>query len=81
MTWGCSGSIISPVLFGFTYSRTVATFPQAIFVVGASVIALAFLCMLFIRLPKGGEDEPIVVTEDSAINDEERERLLSGDED
>ena len=68
------------MLFGFTYSRTVATFPQAMFVVGASAVALALLCTLFIRLPKSGEDNLIVVTEDEAADDEERERLVSDDE-
>ena len=68
------------MLFGFTYSRTVATFPQAMFVVGASAIALALLCTLFIRLPKSGEDKLIVVIEDEAVDDEERERLVSGHE-
>jgi hypothetical protein len=81
LTWSCSGSILSPMLFGFTFSRTVATFPQAMFVVGASAVALAFLCSLFIRLPKGGANEVIVVTEDGAADDEERERLVpSGEE-
>lgn len=68
------------MLFGFTYSRTVATFPQAMFVVAASAIALALLCTLFIRLPKNGADEFVVVAEDEAADDEERERLVSGDE-
>lgn len=67
------------MLFGFTYSRTVATFPQAIFVLGASTIALALLCTLFIRLPKS-ESKLVVVTEDMPIDDEERERLVSNGE-
>ena len=73
-----SGSILSPILFGLTFSRTVATFPQAMFVVGASAVALALLCTLLIRLPKGGADGLIVVAEDAAIDDEEMERLVSG---
>lgn len=76
LTWLCSGSIISPMLFGFTFSRTVATFPQAIFVLGASVVAIAFLCTLLIRAPKGGAGEAIVVTEDEVVYDEEREMLV-----
>jgi hypothetical protein len=68
------------MLFGFTFSRTVATFPQAIFVIGASTIAFALLCTLFVRLPKDGADEVVVMAEDGAIDDEERERLVSGDE-
>jgi len=75
------GSIISPMLFGFTYSRTVATFPQAMFVVAASAVALALLCTLFIRLPKNGADTFVVVKGDGAVDEEERERLVSGDED
>lgn len=80
LTWRCSGSILSPMLFGFTFSKTVATFPQAMFVVGASAVALALLCTLLVRLPKSGVDELVVVTEDEALNDEERERLVSDDE-
>lgn len=68
------------MLFGFTYSRTVGTFPQAMFVVGASAVTLAFLGTLFVRLPKGKGDEVVVVTEDGAVDDEERERLVSGNE-
>ena len=68
------------MLFGFTFSKTVATFPQAMFVVGASAVALALLCTLFVRLPKSGVDELVVVTEGEALNDEERERLVSDDE-
>ena len=68
------------MLFGFTYSRTVATFPQAMFVVGASAVTVALLCTLFVRLPKGGAGESIVVAEDGAVDDEERERLVSGGE-
>jgi hypothetical protein len=68
------------MLFGFTYPRTVATFPQAIFVVGASAVAVALLCTLFVRLPKNGAGELIVVAEDGALDDEERERLIPGGE-
>ena len=48
------------------------------FIVGASAVALALLCTLFIRLPKSGEAKFVVVTEDGAADDEERERLVSG---
>lgn len=68
------------MLFGFTYSRTVATFPQAIFVVGASAIGLALLGTLFVRLPKSGTVELVVATEDVALDDEERERLIPAGE-
>ena len=67
------------MLFGFTFSKTVATFPQAMFVIGASAIALALLCTLFIRLPKDGADESIVPTDGGDGGDEERERLVPGD--
>ena len=68
------------MLFGFTFSRTVATFPQAMFVVGASAIALALLCILFVRLPKGSVDEAVVTTEEEALDDEEREWLVPAGE-
>jgi len=75
-----SGSILSPMVFGFTYSRTVGTFPQAIFVVGATVVAVALLCTLFVRLPKSGTVELVVAADDEALDDEERERLVPGGE-
>lgn len=50
------------------------------FVVGASAVALALLCTLLVRLPKGGSDGLIVLTEDGAVDDEERERLVTGGE-
>ena len=56
------------------------SFPQAMFLVGASVITLALLCTLFVRLPRGAADVFIVATEDGAVSDEERERLIPGDE-
>lgn len=68
------------MLFGFTFARTVATFPQAMFIVGASAVALAILCTLLIRLPKGGIHEVVVVVEDGAVDDEERERLVPNSE-
>lgn len=80
MVQALGGSIISPMLFGFTYSRTVATFPQAMFIVAASALGLALLCTLFIRLPKDGADKFIVATEDETVDDGERVRLLPGDE-
>jgi len=72
------GSILSPMLFGLTYSRTVATFPQAMFIVGASAVALALLCTLLVRLPKDGAAESVVMKEDGTFGDEERERLVPG---
>ena len=68
------------MLFGFTYSRTVGTFPQAMFIVGAAAVALAFLCTLLVRLPKDGAEELVVVAKDGAIDDEERVRLFPVDE-
>lgn len=68
------------MLFGSTYSRTVATFPQAMFVVGASALALALVCTLFVRLPKDAGDKFIIVKGDDIADDEERVRLFSGDE-
>lgn len=82
VVYALSGSILSPMLFGFTFSRTAATFPQAMFIIDASAIALALLSTLLVRLPKEGADEPVVVmTEGELINEEERQRLVApGDE-
>ncbi|KAI6006693.1 major facilitator superfamily-domain-containing protein [Pisolithus orientalis] len=44
--------IISPAMFGFVYSRTVAlAFPQAIFVVTAICFMIAFVLLAFVKIP------------------------------
>jgi hypothetical protein len=46
----CSAQIFGPTLFGSVYSATVSTFPQCVFVVCATAIAVAGLATLPIRL-------------------------------
>ena len=53
---------------------------RSMFVVGASAIAIALVCTLFVRLPKGGAVELVVVAQDEAIDDEEIERLVPAGE-
>ncbi|KIM39801.1 hypothetical protein M413DRAFT_19586 [Hebeloma cylindrosporum] len=43
--------ILGPMLFGVIYSGTVATFPKAIFVVGAGIMVLSLTVMLCVRNP------------------------------
>jgi len=45
-----SSQVIGPALFGIVYMATVATFPRAIFVVGAAVHFCAFILLAFVRL-------------------------------
>ena len=40
-----------PLLFGFIFSSTVASFPKAIFTVAASFIFMAFTLLFLIRVP------------------------------
>ncbi|KAG6836783.1 hypothetical protein H0H93_003204 [Arthromyces matolae] len=47
-----SGQIISPAMYGFVYSKTVATFPRGIFVLTVVAITFAFVLLAFVRLPR-----------------------------
>jgi hypothetical protein len=51
MLGALSTQVIGPSLFGLTYMTTVATFPKAIFVVGAVTLLCAFIALSFVRLP------------------------------
>lgn len=52
MLGALSTQVIGPSLFGLTYMATVATFPKAIFVVGAVALLSAFVALSFVRLPR-----------------------------
>ncbi|KAI6041357.1 hypothetical protein EDC04DRAFT_3139897 [Pisolithus marmoratus] len=43
--------IIAPAVYGFVYSRTVATFPQAIMLVTACCFTVALVLLAFVRVP------------------------------
>lgn len=47
--------IIAPAVYGFIYSRTVATFPQAIILVTASCFAVALVLLAFVRVPASAQ--------------------------
>jgi len=51
MLGALSSHVIGPTLFGIVYVATVATFPRAIFVVGAAVHFCAFILLALVRLP------------------------------
>lgn len=46
--------IIGPAVYGFVYSRTVATFPQAIMLVSASSFTVASILLALVKVPSGG---------------------------
>ncbi|KAJ3539408.1 hypothetical protein NMY22_g4751 [Coprinellus aureogranulatus] len=50
-----SGQILGPAVYGFVYIRTVVVFPRAIFLVGLVSVAVSFILMSFVRLPKDSE--------------------------
>jgi hypothetical protein len=59
-----SSQIIGPALFGFTYIRTVAVFPAAIFFVSAGIVVVSFVLFSFVRVPKESVEEVIDDMED-----------------
>ncbi len=48
----CSSQVLGPSVYGLTYIKTVATFPKMIFVVAACAMTIAFIMLMFVRLPK-----------------------------
>jgi hypothetical protein len=67
------GQVIGPALFGGVYLSTVGFFPQAIFVLTAVLIVLAFVFVALVRLPKNEEA-------DVAFGGLDREATVIGDE-
>ncbi|TCD62171.1 hypothetical protein EIP91_007254 [Steccherinum ochraceum] len=59
----CS-SILGQALFGMTYVKTVATFPATIYFVTSAVIAVSFVLLVLVRVPKAipihTQDETLV---------------------
>ncbi|KII88321.1 hypothetical protein PLICRDRAFT_41492 [Plicaturopsis crispa FD-325 SS-3] len=47
-----SAQIVGPALFGLTYVKTVATMPKAVFFVSVANVAVSFVLLSFVRLPK-----------------------------
>lgn len=47
-----SSQILGPAIFGFTYVRTVATYPRAIFFLSVAAVFSAFILLGFVRIPK-----------------------------
>lgn len=51
-----SSQIVGPMLYGFTYSAIVGTYPQGIFFVSFGATSLALAALFFVELPKGPSD-------------------------
>ncbi|KAI0647308.1 major facilitator superfamily domain-containing protein [Trametes meyenii] len=47
-----SAQIFGPFIYGVTYAKTVATFPKAVFFVGAGAVITSCILLAFVRLPK-----------------------------
>ncbi|KAF8520540.1 major facilitator superfamily domain-containing protein [Gautieria morchelliformis] len=57
--------ILGPLLFGAVYSLTVATYPKAIFMVGAGVMLVSMTVLLLIRPPR--VDVPIEIRVETQV--------------
>lgn len=68
-----SSQILGPALYGLVYMKTVATFPRAIFFVSVGTIAISFVLLSFVRLPKDDRESlstDVEETESSALAQE-----------
>ncbi|KAF9500505.1 MFS general substrate transporter [Pleurotus eryngii] len=75
----CS-QILGPAIFGFTYVRTVATYPRAIFFLSVAAVFSAFVLLGFVRIPKHVrvDEEDAVPFESSSMS---RDATLIGGDD
>lgn len=71
----CS-EILGPAMFGFTYMKTVETFPRAFFYLVAVVVTAALICLSFIRL--GNASSAVQDTEDVLADRNATETMLVG---
>lgn len=60
--------IISPVVYGFVYSNTVAIFPQAILVVSLCTVLLALAFLSFVHIPPGSTGDRVISEDTSEEN-------------
>lgn len=77
--WNSRTQIIGPALYGFVYSHTVATFPQAIMLVAAFNFTVAFVLLSFVKVPVPTSGGPIAdrdTEEEGRGNEETREGPL-----
>ena len=74
----CSAQVVGPFVYGVTFSKTVGTFPKALFLCACGALTLAFVLISFVRLPDADhlaagdveEQQPLVPAED--LDDAER---------
>ncbi|KAF4576704.1 hypothetical protein EYR36_004683 [Pleurotus pulmonarius] len=74
-----SSQILGPAIFGFTYVRTVATYPRAIFFLSVAAVFSAFVLLGFVRIPKHVriDEEDAVPFESSSMSRDAT--LIGGD--
>ena len=48
-------------MYGVVYTNTVATFPRAIFIMSMTIVAVSFVLLTFVRLPKDRRDHSFVL--------------------
>ena len=71
--------MFGPFLYGLTYARTVGTFPKTIFVMACGAVFIAFVLVMFVRLPKddvGRPEDADVDVEEQVVPRIEREDTL-----
>ena len=69
-------------MYGLTYARTVGTFPKTIFVMACGAVFIAFVLVMFVRLPKDnlGRPEDADVEEQVAPRIEREDTLVDAPE-
>jgi len=63
-----SSQIMGPTIFSFTYIKSVAVFPPAIYYLSASILLVSFSLLGFVRVPKETIEEVTSDTEEQVAS-------------
>lgn len=74
-----SSQIVGPALYGLIYMKTVATFPQSIFIMSMVMVTISFTLMAFVRLPKERRAFDLARSRDNDDVEEAEPEIVQGE--
>ncbi|THG94666.1 hypothetical protein EW026_g6843 [Hermanssonia centrifuga] len=76
-----SSQILGPALYGMTFMATVETLPTAIFFLSSGAVTIALVCLVFVRLTKGEQDdmEALVFIPEGCSNRATQDSIINTD--
>ena len=72
-----SSQILAPAIYGLVYTKTVVIFPRAIFTMSMAIVAVSFVLLAFVRLPKDRRNHAFVLARSRGDSDDVEEEAES----